>query len=80
MYYDISVEISSIPGKTALLKKKDVTYVQIELGRVYNPQKKYNVPKRKIIGKLDSNPARMHPNETFFELLLGCKNNPHSFV
>ena len=68
MYYDISVEISSIPGKTALLKKKDVTYVQIELGRVYNPQKKYNVPKRKIIGKLDSNPARMHPNETFFEL------------
>ncbi len=68
MYYDISVEISSIPGKTVLLKKKDVTYVQLELERVYNPQKKYNVPKRKLIGKLSSNPACMHPNEAFFEL------------
>ncbi len=66
MYYDVSVEISSIPGKTVLLKKKDVTYVQLELGRVYNPKKKYNVPTRKIIGKLANNPAFMHPNDTFF--------------
>ncbi len=47
MYYDVFVDISSIPGKTVLLKKKDVTYVQLELGRVYNPKKKYNVPTRK---------------------------------
>ncbi len=66
MYYDVSIEISSIPGKTALLRKKDVTYVQLETGRTYNPQKKYNVPSRKIIGKLTANPAYMHPNDTFF--------------
>lgn len=69
MYYDVIVDLSTINGKLAFLRKEGVTYVQLEIGRVYNPKKKYNVPVRKIIGKLCKieDETQMYPNETFFE-------------
>lgn len=69
MYYNVIVNLSTINGKIAFLRKPEVTYVQLEIDRVYNPKKKYNVPVRKIIGKLceTNDETKMYPNETFFE-------------
>lgn len=66
MYFDFSIKIPNIPGKIVLKKKGDSTYVLFEYERVYDPVKKFNVPKRSIIGKVcKEDTSRMHPNETY---------------
>ena len=68
MYLDFEVEIPNVPGKINYVKKGRTTYVRYVLGRVYHPEKKYNIPDQRIIGKRsEKNPDRMIPNENFIK-------------
>jgi len=66
MYLDFLVEIPDAKGKITTKKKGDAIYVNYEVERVYNPEKKYNIPKRVTIGKLSkADPKMMVPNQNF---------------
>ena len=51
MYLNFEVDIPKIPGKINYVKKGGTVYVRYVLERVYHPEKKYNVPEQRIIGK-----------------------------
>ncbi len=64
MYYDFSIKIPEEKGKIIIKKKGNAAYVLYQYSSEHNPEKKYAVPKRVIIGKID--PERegyMYPNE-----------------
>lgn len=66
MYLDCKVDVPIEPGKITRFRKGNTTYIRYVAGRKYNPEKKYNVPDHKTIGKLISeNPSLMVPNENF---------------
>lgn len=66
MYLDFLVEIPNIKGKITKKTKGNSVYVNYELGRVYDSEKKYNVPKRVTIGKLSKEDEKMMvPNQNF---------------
>ena len=66
MYYDFTVPIPDVKGKITFMKKGNARYVQLEIGRVYLPEKQYTIPQRVTIGKRDSeNPDQMYPNEKY---------------
>ena len=66
MYFDILVKIPEDTKKISLNKRKGVTYVEYTYDRKYIPEKKYNVPLRTTIGKMDpSDPTMMYPNPNF---------------
>ena len=66
MYYDFTVPIPDVKGKITFMKKGNTQYVQLEIGRVYLPEKQYTIPQRVTIGKRDpENPDRMFPNEKY---------------
>lgn len=66
MYLDFLVKIPDVEGKITKKPKGDSVYVNYEIGRKYNPEKKYNIPERKPIGKVSkSDPTMMVPNEYF---------------
>lgn len=66
MYLDFLVSIPDEKGKITIKPKGDAVYVNYELGREYNKDKKYNVPKRVTIGKLaKGNEGMMIPNDKF---------------
>jgi hypothetical protein len=68
MYLDFSIKIPEEPGKITQMKKAGTVYVYYEYERIYNPMKKYNVPKRAVIGKLsDEGGSMMIPNQNFFK-------------
>jgi transposase len=68
MYLNTLVDLPDLPGKIIFQKKKDSTYVHYEYERVYNPVKKYNVPKRTVIGKLShDDESKMYPNPNFLK-------------
>ncbi len=68
MYLDCTVNIPSEPGKISRFKKGNVIYVRYTVGRKYNPEKKYNVPDHKTIGKLVSHDSSlMIPNENYLK-------------
>ena len=51
MYLNFEVDIPKIPGKINYVKKGGTVYVRYVLERVYHPEKKYNIPEQRIIGK-----------------------------
>ena len=67
MYFWEPVSVPDAPGKIVTRKKGDTTYVYYEMERVYNPEKRFNVPKRVVIGKLavEGDISRMYPNSKF---------------
>ena len=66
MYYDFTVPIPQVKGKITHMKKGKITYIQLETGRKYIPQKQYTIPVRVSIGKLDpDHPGMMYPNERY---------------
>lgn len=66
MYYDFTVPIPAVKGKITRMKKGKLTYIQLETGRTYLPDRQYTIPVRVSIGKLDpDNPDRMYPNEKY---------------
>jgi len=74
MYLNCVVPIPEAPGKISRLKKGNVVYIRYAAGRIYHPDKKYNVPDHKIIGKLtDDDPASMIPNENFLKYFSGTE-------
>ena len=68
MYYNFTVQIPSIKGKVLTKDKGTTTYILYQYGLDYKPDKKYAIPKRTIIGKVDpADRSRMYPNEKFQE-------------
>jgi hypothetical protein len=68
MYYDFKVKTPEIKGKIYDNTIKGVTYINYEYDRIYNPEKKYNIPKRTTIGKLcDDDPGMMYPNPSYLK-------------
>ena len=66
MYLDFLVEVPNEKGKITLKPKGDSVYVNYELGREYDKDKKYNVPRRVTIGKLSKADRKMMvPNQNF---------------
>ena len=67
MYLPNLVNVPAVTGKIVRKKKGASIYVLFETDRVYDPKRKFNVPKRVIIGKLvsDADDALMQPNENF---------------
>ena len=68
MYFDFLVKIPENTGKISLNKRGSTTYIEYTYGRRYVPEKKYNVPKRTTIGKMDpSDSLMMYPNPNFLK-------------
>ena len=68
MYYDFTVPIPDVKGKITFMKKGKITYVQLEIDRVYLPERKYTIPKRVSIGKRVSEDSdQMYPNDKYPE-------------
>ena len=68
MYLDFTVDIPDEPGKISCFKKGGTIYVRYVTGRTYHPDKKYNIPNHKIIGKLpEEGSTVMIPNENFLK-------------
>jgi transposase len=68
MYLDILVKIPEAPGKLTMKRKGEAMYIDYEYDRIYNPEKKYNVPKRATIGKQSNKDGTMmHPNLNFLK-------------
>lgn len=73
MYFLDAVSVPDAPGKIVTRKKGGSTYVYYETERVYNPEKRFNVPKRVVIGKLavEGDMSQMYPNAKFRTLFPG---------
>lgn len=68
MYFDFLVKIPENAGKISLNKRGGTTYIEYTYGRRYVPEKKYNVPKRTTIGKMDPlDSLMMYPNPNFLK-------------
>ena len=66
MYYDFTVPIPRVKGKITRMKKGKITYIQLETGRTYYPDKKYTIPERVSVGRVDpDHPDMMYPNEKY---------------
>jgi len=66
MYADVRVKIPEEKGKVTRKKIKGTTYIYYQLDRVYDPEKRYSVPKSTPIGKCcEDDPAMMIPNEKY---------------
>lgn len=71
MYLNSRGEIPDVKGKITFKKVKGTHYVYCEYARVYNPEKKYNTPKRSCIGKLcDDDDGIMMPYANFLRYFL----------
>lgn len=66
MFYDFTVTIPDVTGKITKKKCGICVHILYEYERVYNKEKKYNIPKRAVIGK-DAGDGKMYPNENFFK-------------
>lgn len=62
MYFETKVKIPEDNPKITINKG---VYVKYETGRIYNPEKKYNIPNRVTIGKLCGDEGMMFPNEKY---------------
>lgn len=68
MYCGFTVRIPSVPGKITIKKKGGSCYVLFEYERNYDAGRRFNVPKRAIIGKVcGDDSGTMFPNERFLE-------------
>lgn len=66
MYLNTTVKIPEIKGKIITKKKGGTTYILYQYGSEYNPEKRYAVPLRAIVGKVSSaDNTLMFPNEKF---------------
>jgi transposase len=66
MYTDVRVKIPTEKGKVTRKKIKGTTYIYYLLQRVYDPEKKYSIPKSTPIGKVcEDASSMMIPNEKY---------------
>ncbi|MGM9767890.1 MAG: transposase [Candidatus Cryptobacteroides sp.] len=67
MHYTKKVPIPNAPGKITFKKKGGSVYVLYEYDRVYNKEKRYNVPKRVVIGtRCPDDEGYMIPNDSYY--------------
>ena len=72
MYSNYPVMIPDRPGKITIKKRNASEYIQYEVGRKYDPVRKYNLPDRKLIGiRIPSIPEMMLPNENYYRYFKG---------
>ena len=66
MYLNTTVKIPEMKGKIITKKKSGTTYILYQYGSEYNPDKRYAIPLRTIIGKVSpADSSLMFPNEKF---------------
>ena len=66
MYHDFTINIPEAKGKITIKRKGGSSFVLFEYGRVYDPGRKFNIPRRAIIGKVSKEDASlMYPNENY---------------
>ena len=66
MYHDFTIGIPDAKGKITIKKKGGSSFVLFEYERVYDSARKFNIPKRAIIGKVSEEDASlMYPNENY---------------
>jgi transposase len=66
MYLNTTVKIPEMKGKIISKKKGGTTYILYQYGSEYNPDKRYAIPLRTIVGKVSpSDASLMFPNEKF---------------
>ena len=64
MYLPVATQIPDCPGRIIRKVKSGTTYIYYQYGQRYNPEKRYAIPARACIGKLDSN-GMLIPNENY---------------
>ncbi len=64
MYLDEKVPVPRADGKITVKKVGSAEYVYFETGRVYDPARKFNVPRRRLVGKL-AGEGWILPNENY---------------
>ena len=63
---NLESRVPDVKGKITRKPKGDAVYINYEYGREYDHDRKYNIPKRVIIGKLSkSDPTKMQPNQNY---------------
>ena len=68
MYIDVLVDVPKEKGKITIYSKGKSSYVNYEIDRVYDPVRKFNIPKRVTIGKLsEEDRDKMIPNQNFLQ-------------
>ena len=68
MYLNIRVPVPEVKGRIFFSNRKNGTIVNYEYGRVYVPEKRYNIPKRTTIGKIcPDDPKMMNPNANYMK-------------
>ena len=66
MYLDVLVKIPDVKGKIIRKQKGNSIYINYEYGREYDPERKFNIPKRVTIGKQSkADSTMMQPNQNY---------------
>ena len=67
MYSNHVVPVPDVPGKIVRRKMNGDVYIRYETGRIYDPNRKHNIPQRVQIGiQIPERPDLMLPNENYF--------------
>jgi hypothetical protein len=66
MTLSFTVPIPDVPGKICMTQRNNATYVRYQVSRIYYPEKKFNVPVFKIIGRKVGDNS-MIPNENYLK-------------
>ena len=70
MYLDIHIPVPDLPGKVTRQRVRGVIYVNYEYDRVYDRERRFNIPRRATIGKLDTD-GLLIPNENYHKYFPG---------
>lgn len=70
MYLDVVTQIPKVRGKIVKREMHGTVYVYFEYGREYDPKRRYSVPKRTTIGKLNAD-GMLIPNENYHKYITG---------
>ena len=66
MYLNLTVPVPTEKGKFTIKEIKNTPYIYYEIGRTYDPARKYTSPKRVCVGKACAGiPGMMSPNTNF---------------
>jgi len=81
MYLDVLVKIPDEKGKITRKKKGNAVYINYEYGRVYDPDRKFNIPQRATIGKQSkADASMMQPNQNFVMYFPGSELPSEKYV
>ena len=70
MYLDVVTKIPDLPGKIICRKVSGTTYVYYQYGQQYDPARRFSIPQRTTIGKLNAD-GLLIPNENFHKYITG---------